>query len=109
MIIGVTGSLATGTSTAARYISSYLKADLIDADKITHTLLRKKSSVGKRIVSAFGKTVLTGNGTIDRAKLAKVAFSKKLNLKRLCDILHPVVIKNIDMIFNKYFIVNSIN
>jgi len=103
MIIGVTGGLATGTSSASEYIRSYLKGYIIDADKVSHLVLRKNSPAYKKVVLSFGRTILKKGGVIDRNKLARKAFSSKKSLKRLCTIVHPVVISRIaDAIENIY-------
>ena len=96
MIIGVTGSLATGTTTAAKYIADYLKADIICADKIAHKLLGKKDSLGNRIALTFDRDILTKAGVIDRKKLAEEVFKSKKNIKKLSSILHPLIIAEID-------------
>ncbi|NQT95415.1 MAG: dephospho-CoA kinase [Candidatus Omnitrophica bacterium] len=95
MIIGITGSLATGTSTAAKYIASSLKAEIIDADKVANIALKKNSPVYKSLIKGFGKDILNKNGTIDKSSLARRAFSSRPNLKKLCDITHPFIIEAI--------------
>ena len=72
-----------------------MRGHIIDADKIAHSALSKKSPVYKDIVSAFGKGILTKKKSVDRKKLAKEAFSKNKNLKKLCMIVHPFVISRI--------------
>jgi len=105
MIIGITGSLATGTSTAAKYIASSLKAELIDADKIAHLALGKGKDTYKAVVKAFGRSILKSDSAIDKDRLAKIAFSNKKNLSKLSNILHPFVIDDImtriDKIYKK--------
>ena len=96
MIIGITGSLATGTTTAAKYIADYLKADIIHADKIAHQLLGKKDSLENRIILAFDRDILTKAGVIDRKKLADEVFKTKKNINKLSNILHPLIIAEID-------------
>lgn len=103
MIIGVTGSLGTGTSTAARYIAADLKARLIDADKIARNQVSKNTSLIKRIVSSFGKGILNRKGNIDRAKLAEKAFASRYSHKKLCDIIYPAIIAEIDNIRKKIY------
>jgi len=98
MMIGVTGGLGTGTSTAARYIATGLKAKLIDADKVARSQVSKNTSLVKQIVSSFGKELLDNKGNIDRAKLAAKAFANRYNHKKLCDIIYPVIIAEIDSI-----------
>jgi len=94
MIIGVTGSLSTGKSAAAGYLASYLKCRLIDADRIAHLALTKDKTY-KLIISAFGRAILDKKGAIDRVKLAEKVFNRRADLKKLCDILHPLVISGI--------------
>jgi dephospho-CoA kinase len=103
MIIGVTGSLGTGTSTAARYIAKILTAKLIDADKVARSQISKNTSLVKRIVSNFGKEILDKEGNIDRTKLADKAFANRYSHKKLCGIIYPVIIAEIDSIKEKIY------
>ncbi len=94
MIIGVTGSLGTGKSTVARMFKK-LGAKVLDADKITHEALGKGTTSYRKVVKEFGSGVLGEKGRIERAKLADMAFYNKRALKKLCGIIHPVVLKKI--------------
>lgn len=96
MIIGITGGLATGKSSAGRYLSSYLNGHLIDADSLAHLTLARRGPAYKRVISCFGKDILSKKGLIDRARLADKAFSKRSNLKKLSEIIHPLVIRDIN-------------
>ena len=95
-IIGITGGLATGTSTVSKYIANLLKANLINADKITHEILTWGNPVYKKIISEFGKGILDKSGKIDKKKLAQKAFLNKKSIKKLCSIVHPAVIFKIE-------------
>lgn len=103
MIIGVTGGLGTGTSTAAGYIAKELKAGLVDADKITRDQLSRNSLLKKRVVSAFGRSVLNNRKSIDRAALAEKSFSSKAGHRKLCAITHPVILDKIRSFIEKFF------
>ena len=103
MIIGVTGGLGTGTSTAARFIATDLKVKLIDADKIAHSQLSKNTGLAKQIVLNFGKEILDEGGNIDRAILAKKIFTNKVCYKKLCDIIYPIIITKINNIGEKFY------
>ena len=96
MIIGITGGLATGTSTAARSLAYYLKAHYMDADKLAHSVLKRGNPVCRKIISKFGKKILSRTGSIDRKRLASEVFNNRSKLKALCAIIHPAVIPDIE-------------
>ncbi|MBL7155533.1 MAG: dephospho-CoA kinase [Candidatus Omnitrophica bacterium] len=89
-VIGVTGTFCTGKTTVTAFFKK-LGAHTIDADRIVHGLYKKRDT--KRLIRKnFGSGVFK-SGKIDRIKLGKIAFKNKRNLKRLCRIIHPKVIK----------------
>ena len=92
-IIGVTGSFGTGKTTVAKIFAGF-GAKVIDADKIVHQLMRKGGPCYRPIVRLFGKEILT-KGEIDRKKLATIVFNDPRRLKKLCNIIHPLVVKEI--------------
>jgi dephospho-CoA kinase len=94
LVIGLTGGLGSGKSTVAGMFAK-LGADVLDADKISHGLLKKGRVSYKKIIRAFGKEVLTG-GKIDRRKLAKIVFADKRKLRILEKIIHPQVRKEME-------------
>jgi dephospho-CoA kinase len=91
IILGITGSFGSGKTTVAKAFAT-LGADLIDADEISHRLLKERGALYREIVLEFGSKVLKGNKEIERSKLAGVVFSNKRALKRLNSILHPEII-----------------
>jgi len=92
VILGITGTFASGKSTVANMFKSY-GAKLIDADKIAHRVIRPGSGIYKKIINAFSRSILKKNKTIDRKKIAKVVFKDKKLLQKLNRIIHPEVIK----------------
>ncbi len=102
IVIGITGSFGTGKTTVAKLFKK-LGAKVIDADRISHSLLRPGTEVYRRVVRIFGKGVISKNKTIDRVKLGKVVFGNHRLLKRLTGIIHPLVVKRIKLsIENNY-------
>lgn len=91
-IIGVTGSIGTGKSTVSSFFKE-LGAYVIDLDHIVHELLANDSYIYKELVSRFGKRILDKAGKIDRKRLAKRVFVNTKELKELCLIIHPAVIR----------------
>lgn len=94
MIVGITGSFGAGKSTVAGFFKKQ-GAFVFDADKIAHEALLKKAACYEKIVKIFGNKILKENGEIDRRCLGRIVFDDKLLLKKLCDIIHPYVIKRI--------------
>lgn len=92
IVIGVTGSFGSGKTSVARILRSY-GARIIDADKIARGFLARGSSTYQKITGIFGTAVLKRNKTIDRRKLAAVAFKDKSLLNKLNSLIHPQVIR----------------
>lgn len=89
-LIGLTGNIATGKSTVANMLRD-LGATVINADALTHELQRKGTPAYAAIITAFGGTVLSAAGEIDRQALGSIAFSDPEKLKQLEAIMHPAV------------------
>lgn len=77
-----------------------LGAKLIQADQISHELMRPGRPVYERVVSQFGEGVLNPDGTVNRARLAEAAFGAagaagqtvSSRIQELNRIVHPAVI-----------------
>ncbi len=93
LVIGITGSIGSGKSTVARMFRE-LGAEIIDADKVGHSLLEKKE-VRESIVKNFGSSVLDKKGKIERRKLGRVVFRDKKRLGELNSIIHPPMFSEI--------------
>lgn len=95
IVIGVTGGVGTGKSTVARMFGR-LGAAVLDADRITHELMRPGTRVHRAIRARFGKEIVSTRGQIDRGRLGRIVFRSKKRLKLLTDIIHPEVRLRID-------------
>lgn len=91
MIIGLTGGIATGKSTAAEYLKKK-GAKIIDADQISHKITQKGEKGWKRVIDEFGKDILKEDGEFDREKLGEIVFSNTAKRKKLEALLHPLII-----------------
>jgi dephospho-CoA kinase len=87
-IIGLTGGIGSGKSTVAGFLRE-LGATVIDVDEVWHETLKPDTEVGREVVAAFGKDILTAEGGIDRKKLGEIVFSNPEALARLNNIMHP--------------------
>lgn len=99
--IGLTGGIATGKTTVARLIESR-GYPVIDADKISHELSAPGQEGYEKIVSYFGNEILDSRLNINRKKLGEIVFEDLVQLKRLEEILHPLIKMKVDEYKNKY-------
>lgn len=93
-IIGLTGGIGSGKSTAARFLVE-LGAEVTDLDKVGNEALQKGKKAYKEALEEFGETILDKNGEIDRAKLGKIVFKDRESLNRLNKIVHPEIDKTV--------------
>ena len=85
--IGITGSLASGKTTASKIISSK-RGPLFSADKVVKELYKNKYF--KSLVSKRFK--IKNNSQIKKS-LKKLILKNKVNIKKLEKIIHPIVRK----------------
>ena len=90
MLAGLTGGIATGKSTVSRLFVE-CGARLIDADVLAREVVAPGRPAAQQIVEAFGKGMLSPDGTLDRDRLGKTVFSDAGQLTRLNAIVHPYV------------------
>lgn len=89
-VICLTGGLASGKSTAARFLKEQ-GAHVIDADVLGHRTYEPGSPAHSQVVAAFGRDVLAADGRIDRKVLGNRVFGKPTELKKLTDIVWPAI------------------
>jgi dephospho-CoA kinase len=87
-ILGLTGSIAMGKSTAAAMLRR-MGVPVHDSDASVHALTKPSGAAVPRIIAAFPE-IAAGNG-IDRKKLSQRAFDDPAVLRKLEEILHPMV------------------
>jgi len=85
-VLGLTGSLGMGKSTTAQFFAE-AGVPVHDADAVVHQLYEGQAVAA--IEAAFPGT--TVDGTVDRANLAARVLNDPAALKRLEEIVHPLV------------------
>jgi dephospho-CoA kinase len=69
-------------------------AVVLSSDEMGRALMQPGESVYAKIVTAFGNGVVAADGTLDRSKLAAMAFdAKNPRVEELNAIVHPAVIE----------------
>jgi dephospho-CoA kinase len=90
LIIGLTGGIGSGKSAAAECFAA-LGATVVDTDAIAHELTAPGGAAIPLLQSAFGRSAMAVDGSLDRATMRRRAFSDPETRKRLEGILHPMI------------------
>jgi len=88
IVVGLTGSIGMGKSTAAGMLRR-LGLPVHDADDAVHRLLGKNGRAVKAVAAAFPQSL--AEDRIDRKVLGDLVFGNTQALRRLEGILHPLV------------------
>lgn len=97
--VGLTGGIASGKSVVGEMFVA-LGAHLIQADHLAHDLMNPGGPVYHEVVQHFGRGILNPDQSINRAKLAELAFGtpelpegqRNSRIAELNEIVHPAVI-----------------
>jgi dephospho-CoA kinase len=93
--VGLTGGIAVGKSTVGEMFAAQ-GAQVIQADQIAHQLMQPGEPVYQEVVASFGAGILDPDRTVNRARLAELAFGgpgKPSRVQELNRIVHPAVIR----------------
>lgn len=90
MKIGLTGGIASGKSTAAKYFSA-VGVPVIDTDQIAREVVEPGQPPLERLVERFGTGILTPDGHLDRPKLRDIVFSDPKARTDLEALTHPAI------------------
>jgi dephospho-CoA kinase len=93
--VGLTGGIAAGKSVVGEMFAA-LGAHVTQADEISHQLMRPGEPVYQEVVAHFGSGILRADGSVNRARLAELAFggpNQPSRVQELNQIVHPAVIQ----------------
>lgn len=93
-IIGLTGVPGAGKSLAAKYLEER-GAVILSGDEAGREVIRKIPAVLKRLVNAFGKSILKKDGSLDRRRVGRMVFSDPIAREKLNRIVHPHLLKTL--------------
>ena len=90
--VGLTGDLGSGKSTVAEMLVAR-GAIVLSSDEMARAMMQRGEAVYAAIVERFGREVLDDDGSLDRGKLARLAFDPAApRVEELNAIVHPAVI-----------------
>jgi dephospho-CoA kinase len=87
-IVGLTGGIASGKSSVAAILRTE-GVVIVDADEIAREVVAPGSAGLAAVVQAFGTSILTAEGELDRKALGARVFADPAARKQLEAITHP--------------------
>lgn len=100
MVVGITGSIASGKSLVSNYLKSK-NYPVVDSDKISHEVLLLKE-VKTELINVFGSEILNDENEINRKALGYIIFNDLEKQKQLQNIVVPYIIDEIKKQINSY-------
>lgn len=88
LLLGVTGSIATGKTTVAAMLVE-LGASIIDFDVLAREVVEPQKPAWNDIVRFFGKQILNEDQTLNRKALSEIVFNDPVKRKKLESFTHP--------------------
>lgn len=101
MRVGLTGSIATGKSTVARYFKQK-GIPVIDADEVAKEVVEVGKPGWKSIREHFEEEVFLSNGEINRQLLASIVFHDEEQRQKLNQLLHPIIFEEVNKAIRAY-------
>ena len=85
---------------------------VLDVDLLAKEIYRNNHAVVKKISAVFGSEVLKNDGSIDFTKLGKIVFNDFTQMKKLNDLMFPLINKSVagfikDNSDKKYIIIDA--
>jgi len=88
--VGLTGGIASGKSTAAKFFGD-LGVPILDSDQIARDVVEPGQPPLERLVERFGPGILTPDGHLDRPALRNIVFSDPKARADLEALTHPAI------------------
>ncbi|KAF1292134.1 dephospho-CoA kinase [Candidatus Enterococcus leclercqii] len=85
-VLGVTGSIATGKTTAVNVFKEF-GIPVVDGDQVARKIVAPNEPALAAIVSTFGQEMLTKTGQLNRKRLGDIVFNDPQKRKQLDDLL----------------------
>lgn len=101
-ILGLTGGIATGKSTAATYLADRHGLPVLDADIYAREAVAVGSAGLAAIATRFGTDILLPDGQLNRRRLGEIIFQDPREKTWLEQKIHPFVRQRFDQVSQTY-------
>lgn len=96
--IAITGNIGSGKSSFCKYLTA-MNYNVIKADEIAKDLMENDQKIKAQLVKFFGESTYI-NGKLNTEYLAERIFSTPENLNKINRLVHPAVIKKVNLLMN---------
>jgi dephospho-CoA kinase len=93
-IIGLTGGIGSGKTTVTDFLQRK-GYQVIDADEVAREIVQPGTEVLSELVTHFGEAILQSDGSLNRQKLAELAFKNSAQKEVLDRITHGAIMETI--------------
>jgi len=90
LVVGLTGGIASGKSTALKFFSDLGWATL-SVDSIANNILQTDQIIISQLVKHFGDSIIKSCGNIDKEALGRIIFEENSERNWLEALLHPLI------------------
>ena len=94
MLIGLTGQIGAGKSTAAGILAG-TGAHIVDADLIGKEVVDRSPQLRAKLGRRFGLEIFDKRGHLKRRRLAQLAFASEETKRALNGLVHPYLLKEL--------------
>lgn len=99
-VIGITGQTGAGKGTVAKILTEN-NMGYIDCDLVARDVVKTGSKTLVKLCETFTDSILNADGSLNRAELARIAFSSPQSVRLLNSITHPAIIDRINEIIDE--------
>ena len=93
LVIGITGGIGSGKSTICR-VFKILGVPVFEADAVAKHLMNTNKEIRFGLIRLFGEGIYMDDDCVDRKKLANIIFNNDFILKKVNELVHPIVRNN---------------
>lgn len=92
--LGLTGPTGAGKTAVSKRLAAR-GFRVVDADAVAHSVTERGSPVSEQLAAVFGRDILREDGSLDRKRLAALAFSSAESTRALNAVTHPAILARI--------------
>ncbi len=104
--IGITGGIASGKSSIAKYLANTKNIPILDADLFAREAMDKETNIRMQVLDRYGDIIIRtendDNKKINRFELGQIIFSDKKEKLWIESLIHPYVKKRFDIELSKH-------